>query len=62
MPSHEWPRLQLKKDPGKSFYLAVNQSWLETHTIPKWMGEYSISDEVSDTTNKELLKILVKNN
>lgn len=58
MPSHEWPRLQLKKDPGKNFYLAVNDNWLETHKIPTWMGEYSISDEATNKTNKELLKIL----
>ena len=58
MSSHEWPRLQLNKDPGRNFYLAVNESWLKTHTIPKWMGEYSISDEASNNTDKELLKIL----
>ena len=58
MSSHEWPRLQLNKDPGRNFYLAVNNTWLATHKIPKWMGEYSVSDEATNNTNKELLKIL----
>ena len=58
MPSHEWPRLQIKNGAGKSFYLAVNKSWLEAHKIPAWKSEYSISDQITDKTNKELLTIL----
>jgi predicted metalloendopeptidase len=54
----EWPRLQIKKDPGRSFYLAVNEVWLNTHKIPAWKREYGISDEISDKINKELLTIL----
>ena len=58
MPSHEWPRLELQKDPGRSFYLSVNESWLENHAIPAWKSEYGTSDEITDKTNKELLTIL----
>ena len=36
----------------------MNKSWLEAHKIPEWKGEYSISDEASENTDKELLKIL----
>jgi putative endopeptidase len=46
------------KDPGGSFYVSVNQSWLETHKIPSWKSEYGVSDEITDKTNKELLEIL----
>jgi len=58
MPSHEWPRLKLTKDPGRSFYLSANQDWLEMHKIPAWKSEYGVSDEITDKTNKELLSIL----
>lgn len=58
MPSHEWPRLKLTKHPGTSFYLSVNKTWLDTHTIPESSSEYSITDAITDKTNKELLKIL----
>jgi len=58
MPSHEWPRLELKKDPGRSFYLSVNESWFENHKIPLSKGYYGTSDEITSKINKELLTII----
>jgi len=58
MATHKWPRLKLGKHPGKSFYSFVNNHWQQTHTLPAWRSRYSIMDEASDTTDKELLKIL----
>ena len=58
MATHKWPRLKLGKHPGKSFYLAVNESWLKSHKISEWRGHYSVMDEASATTDKELLEIL----
>jgi predicted metalloendopeptidase len=57
MATREWPRLKLGKDPGRSFYLAVNEHWLKSHELPGWKSEYSVSDEITDKTNKELLGI-----
>ena len=57
MATHEWSRLKLGKDPGKSFYLTVNEHWLKSHKLPAWKSEYGISDEITDKTNKELLDI-----
>ena len=51
----KWPRL---KNAGKSFYLSVNHEWLNHHKIPEWKSQYSISDQVTQKTDKELLKIL----
>jgi len=57
MATREWPRLKLGKDPGKSFYLAVNEDWMKSHKLPGWKSEYGVSDEITDKTNKELLSI-----
>jgi putative endopeptidase len=58
MALHHWPRLKLMGNPGRSFYLSVNKSWLDTHKIPAWLSEYSVSSEVTNKTDKELLEIL----
>ena len=55
MAMDKWPRL---KNAGKSFYLSVNHEWLNHHKIPEWKSQYSISDQVTQKTDKELLKIL----
>lgn len=60
MALQQWPKdlLPRLKNPGKSFYLSVNRQWLNHHKIPEWKSEYSISDQVTEQTDKELLKIL----
>jgi len=44
--------------PGDSFYKYVNESWLNSHKVKSWQGEYGVSDEMTSKTDKELLDIL----
>jgi putative endopeptidase len=44
--------------PGEGFYSFVNKPWLNTHDIPAWQSELSVSDEMENRTDKELLNIL----
>jgi putative endopeptidase len=46
------------KQPGEGFYSFVNKEWLNKHHIPRWQSEFSVSDEMENRTNKELLEIL----
>ena len=46
------------KQPGEGFYSFVNKAWLTKHHIPKWQSEFSVSDEMENRTDKELLEIL----
>jgi putative endopeptidase len=36
----------------------VNEKWLKTHHVPSWRGALGVSSEITDKTDKELLKIL----
>ena len=47
-----------KIQPGESFYNYVNETWIRNHKIARWRSEYGASDEIEDSTNKELLSIL----
>jgi predicted metalloendopeptidase len=44
--------------PGEGFYTFVNQTWLKSNRVPGWKGAFGVSDEMTNTTDKELLKIL----
>jgi len=46
------------RQPGEGFYSFVNNNWLKSHHIPSWQSEFSVSDEMEQKTNKELLEIL----
>jgi len=54
------PPVSHTKHPGDGFYQYVNYSWLKTHHIRSWDSEYSVSDEIQDATDKELLRLLEK--
>lgn len=44
--------------PGHGFYKYVNETWLKTHKVKSWQGEFDVSDEITSKTDKELLDIL----
>jgi len=44
--------------PGDGFYTFVNETWLKTNKVPGWQGAFSVSDEMTNNTDKELLRIL----
>jgi endothelin-converting enzyme/putative endopeptidase len=44
--------------PGDGFYTFVNETWLKGNKVPGWKGEYGVSDEMTNNTDKELLQIL----
>lgn len=46
------------KLPGEGFYSFVNKAWLNKHHIPAWKSELSVSDEMEQRTDKELMEIL----
>ena len=52
------PAVSDTRRPGDGFYKYVNEKWLNTHHIPGWQGEFSVSDEMTNETDKELLEIL----
>lgn len=52
------PEVSEVKEPGDGFYAFVNQKWLKSHQVPDWKAEYSVSDEMTRETDKELLQIL----
>ena len=52
------PPLSRTRRPGDGFYAYVNQNWLKKKHISLWRSEYSVSDEVEEQTDKDLLKIL----
>jgi len=52
------PAVSDTRQPGDGFYMFVNEKWLKTHHVPSWRGELGISSEMTEKTDKELLKIL----
>ena len=52
------PAVSDTRRPGAGFYMFVNENWLKTHHIPKWQGALGVSSEITDKTDKEILKIL----
>jgi endothelin-converting enzyme/putative endopeptidase len=44
--------------PGEGFYTFVNETWLKANKVPGWQGAFSVSDEMTNNTDKELLRIL----
>ena len=44
--------------PGDGFYIFVNETWLKSNKVPGWKGAFSVSDEMTKQTDKELLQIL----
>lgn len=52
------PAVSDTRRPGEGFYTFVNETWLKTHHIKSWQGEYGVSDEMTNETDKELLEIL----
>lgn len=44
--------------PGEGFYTFVNETWLKNNKVPGWQGAFSVSDEMTNNTDKELLRIL----
>lgn len=47
-------------NPGDGFYQYVNHSWLKGHHIHSWDSEFGASDEIQESTDKELLSLLRK--
>lgn len=47
-----------EQQPGNGFYSFINRPWLDEHHILAWQSEFSISDEMEQKTDKELLDIL----
>lgn len=59
--SHMKPLVPVVSDtrqPGDGFYMFVNEKWLKTHHVPSWRGALGVSSEMTEKTDKELLKIL----
>lgn len=56
--SHQNHPVSHVKHPGDGFYQYVNQKWLNAHHISPWQSDFSVSDEIENRTNKELLDIL----
>ncbi len=52
------PALSATRRPGEGFYDYVNQNWLNQTHLPQWRSEYSVSDEIEDETENELISIL----
>ena len=52
------PPVSATRRPGDGFYKYVNHQWLEKTSLAPWRSEYSVSDEVEDTTDKNLLEII----
>ena len=52
------PPVSATRRPGDGFYKYVYHQWLEKTSLAPWRSEYSVSDEVEDTTDKNLLEII----
>jgi len=52
------PAVSDTRPPGDGFYMFVNEKWLKTHHVPTWQGALGVSSEITEKTDKELLKIL----
>jgi len=52
------PAVSDTRQPGDGFYTFVNQLWLKGNKIPEWKHAFSVSDEMTHQTDKELLQIL----
>ncbi len=52
------PALSTTRRPGNGFYEYVNQKWLNETDIQPWRSEYSVSEEIEDLTDKDLIHLL----
>jgi predicted metalloendopeptidase len=46
--------------PGNDFYTFINNKWFKQTAIPPFLSTYSVSDEIEDQVNIELLHIIEK--
>jgi putative endopeptidase len=44
--------------PGNDFYMFINGKWMRKTTIPPYLSSYSVSDEIEEQIDEELLTIL----
>lgn len=52
------PAPSTTRRPGNGFYEYVNQTWLNNTRIQPWRSEFSVSEEIEDQTDRELVELL----
>lgn len=52
------PPLSRTRRPGDGFYDYVNHGWLTKTHLDSWRSEFSVSDEIEEKTDKQLLQLL----
>jgi predicted metalloendopeptidase len=54
----EIPHAKHTIKPGNDFYTFINGNWLRHVNMPPYLSSYSVSEEIEDGINKELLSII----